>query len=120
MSASVRAAARATAVQAMEDGRDPLDIVLQIAENPKNDPELRLKAAATALPYMRPRLSMQVSADVTPKDGEEGVSHADLVDRMSRMLEPFARKAARQIEHDPAKIHDVDAENLVAKDETHP
>lgn len=89
--------ARATTIELMGNGRDPLLGVLEIAEDRARDDETRLKAYAIAMPYCRPRLSMVVTADASPKDGATTVSQEQLLDRMVRMLDRLAPPRPREL-----------------------
>lgn len=89
-----RQIAKQNIVEIMEAGRDPLLSLLEIADDLETPVDLRVKAYQAALPYCRPRLSMKVTADATPKDGQQEVSHADMLDRLLRMLDPLAKRPA--------------------------
>lgn len=93
--------ARQTLVQIMEEGRDPLLSLLEIADSPETPLELRVKAYQAALPYCRPRLSMQVTADATPKDGQQEVSGTHMVEKISQMLEAFKPQQKPVIDLEP-------------------
>ena len=95
-----RRLARTNLVQVMEGGRDPLLGLLEIAEDRDVDVDVRVRAYAAALPFCRPRLSMQVVADVSPKDGRSEVSQEQLVERLSRMI----ARLAPPVQHDPVTI----------------
>lgn len=99
--------AKQNIVEIMEAGRDPLLSLLEIADAPETPVDLRIKAYQAALPYCRPRLSMKVTADATPKDGQQEVSHTDMLDRLLRMLDPLAKR--------PVVIEVKDAEEGVGK-----
>ena len=86
----VRKVARANLLGVMEGGRDPLMGLLEIAEDRSLDPDVRVRAYVGALPFCRPRLSMQVVADATPRDGAASVSQEALLERMVRMLDRLA------------------------------
>lgn len=99
--------ARATTIGIMSDGRDPLLGVLEIAEDRARDDDTRLKAYAIVMPYCRPRLSMVVTADASPKDGQPSVSQEQLMDRVVRMLDRLAPPRpieALVIEAEPTEI----------------
>jgi hypothetical protein len=55
----------------------PLDLILDIAADPRRDDELRLRAAAAALPYLEPKLS---SREVTIVDEREDLSGQQLIE----------------------------------------
>ena len=101
-----RQIAKQNIVEIMETGRDPLLSLLEIADNPETPVDLRVKAYQAALPYCRPRLSMKVTADATPKDGQQEVSHTDMLDRLLRMLDPLAKRPAVIEAKDAAEVRD--------------
>lgn len=86
----VRTIARANLISIMEGGQDPLLGLLEIAGDRAVDVDVRVRAYAAALPYTRPRLSMQVIADATPRDGQPTVSQEALLARMLQTLDRLA------------------------------
>ena len=83
---AIRTVARANVLELLQNHQDPLLGLLEIAENRDLDPDVRVKAYIGAMPFVRPRLSMSVSADVTP-DKVEKVDKAQLLERMLEQLD---------------------------------
>ena len=82
---ALRAVARSNVADILQNHPDPLLGLLEIAEDRSIDPDVRVRAYVGAMPFIRPRLSMSVSADVTP-DKAEKVDKAQLLDRMMEQL----------------------------------
>lgn len=90
VSPTIRATARANVVEILQNRRDPLMSLLDLADDTETPVDQRIKAYAAAMPFVRPRLSMAVTADVTPKDGAEKVDQALLLGKMMSMLDRLA------------------------------
>ena len=83
---AIRAVARANVLDILQNHPDPLLGLLAIAEDREVDADVRVRAYIGALPFIRPRLSMSVSADVTPTKDDK-VDKADLIARMLERLD---------------------------------
>ena len=83
---AIRSVARANVLDLLQNHQDPLLGLLEIAEDRDVDPDVRVRAYIGAMPFIRPRLSMSVSADVTP-DKSEKVDKAQLLGRMLDQLD---------------------------------
>ena len=97
---------------ASDTATDPLAVLVEIAANVDAEPTLRVQAAAHACPYLYPRLSAAVVAQVPASQQHES---AALVDRIMGKL---ARFVPVTIEGEPARdmaLAPVDsAEGVVA------
>ena len=85
----VRRIAREKLAEFLDTGRDPLQVLLDIAFSEELDVGLRIQAAGIALPFMRPRLPQMVvnSTSVTTKvDGAELLR--TLQERIARLAPP--------------------------------
>jgi hypothetical protein len=86
---------RTAAIEKMQSivgsDRDPLAVVVEMACDPEEDKQLRLSAAAVALPYLYPRLSAtQVQATHTTVK----VDPTQLLDRIAERVARLAPQVA--------------------------
>ena len=91
---AIRAVARANVLEILEKDRDPLVSLLKLADDPMTPVDQRIKAYIGAMPFVRPRLSMSVSADVSPEKGVEKVDQQLLLGKMMDALERLSRSTA--------------------------
>ena len=80
------AVAREEVRKVLKTTKNPLAVLVEIAADESKDPTLRVQAAAAALPFMMPRLSASVVADVSPK--LDRPTNDALLEKLSRQ---FAR-----------------------------
>jgi hypothetical protein len=80
--------ARAEVRKALSGAKSPMAVLCSIAADESLDVVLRVQAAAAVCPFLYPRLSASVTADVTGKVSRP--TTAALMDRLSRQ---FARLA---------------------------
>jgi hypothetical protein len=84
---------RLDALTSAFDADGTLGVLRRIAHDGNLPPELRVKAAAAAVPYEKPKLSVTAKASV--------VSLYDILEK---------KRLERMIEHEPEKLLDLDAE----------
>ena len=85
----LRAVTRERILALVQNGRDPLDAVLDIVFDPDQPTALRMQAALGALPFVHPKLSMQSiesRSTVTKVDGPALL--AELNARLNRLAAP--------------------------------
>ena len=63
---------------------------MDIAENPEIDVDVRVRAYIGVLPYCRPRLSAQLTLDMTEKNDQEKVSQDAILTRIVGLLDRLA------------------------------
>jgi hypothetical protein len=80
------ALAREEVRKVLKTAKSPMAVLIEIAADETRDPVLRVQAASAALPFMMPRLSASVVADVSPK--LDRPTNDALLDKLSRQ---FAR-----------------------------
>jgi hypothetical protein len=95
------AIAREEVRKVLRAGQSPISVLCEIAADETRAPELRVQAAAAALPFLMPRLTASVVADVSDRVGRPTTKA--LVDRLASA---FGRLA----QSDPPKLIEADAE----------
>ncbi|MBV8576371.1 MAG: hypothetical protein JOZ58_15240 [Acetobacteraceae bacterium] len=85
---AVRTAARRRVAEIIAEGKDPLDVLIDLAFNSRLDAALRIQAAAAAVPYVHPKLSAQVvdvhRRQVSDMEREEGSGF--LIERLNALV----------------------------------
>ena len=64
--------------------------LLKMGIDPEIDPDVRMKALASAAPYLYPRLSMQMVSTTTNTSNDPSVSHQALLDRVLLAIDRHA------------------------------
>ena len=90
--------AKARVREVLTTAQDPLAVLVELAANNEVDPQLRVQAATAACPFIYPRLSAAVVANLAAPDKGDP---ARLVDEL---LQRIAKRvpAMPTIEHTPA------------------
>ena len=83
--------ARAEVAKVLKAAKSPMAVLCEIAADDNRDPTLRVQAAAAVCPFLYPRLSAAVVADVSEK-----VDRPTTQALLSRLSQQFARLAAPQ------------------------
>src|SRR5690242_6243996 len=87
--AALRSVAREQLIKTIEDGRDPLTVLVDFAFDESMDPGVRLQAAIAASPYFHPRLSVQaIESTSTNVTVDAAAVMNRLVDRLGRLAPP--------------------------------
>jgi len=85
---AARTAARRRVAEIIAEGKDPLDVLIDLAFNSRLDAALRIQAAAAAVPYVHPKLSAQVvdvhRRQVSDMEREEGSGF--LIERLNALV----------------------------------
>jgi hypothetical protein len=105
---ALRSVARERVVAALEAGRDPLKVAIDFAMDKTKPDEFRLQAAAVALPYMHPRLSMQ-QLDVESRSTAMNVQ-IDVEGARERFLARIAQMSRDRLTIDQATAEPVAVE----------
>lgn len=86
---SIRDMANSRVREVLTTANDPLAVLVDIANDPAVEVQIRVQAASAAAPYMFPRLSATVvaSAPLTARDNTAGLIER-LMQRFSRMAAP--------------------------------
>jgi hypothetical protein len=95
------AVARAEVKKVLAAGKSPLAVLCELAADENRDPVLRVQAAAAVCPFLYPRLSASVVADVSDK-----VDRPSAQALLSKLSASFARLAA------PPETIDIEAAPL--------
>jgi hypothetical protein len=98
---TLRAAARARAMEYLDQGADPLKVLLQVAFDRTESSSLRVQAAAAAAAFMHPKLTAQAVATATvsaPVDGRKALDK--LMARLQSLPAP-TEPGAREITQEP-------------------
>jgi hypothetical protein len=81
-----RALAKATVTKVLTAERDPLFVLVDLAFDADNDVQVRKEAAIAALPYIHPRLSAIVTANVQqPVAADQSVLMGKLLGRIAKI-----------------------------------
>ncbi len=96
--ASVRDMAKARVREVLTTAQDPLAVLVEIAASNDADPQLRVQAATAACPFIYPRLSAAVVANLgTPEKGDPARLVDELLQRIAKRV-----PAMPTIDHAPA------------------
>ena len=92
---SVRELARSRVKEVLKTEKDPIAVLVEIANNPANDVQVRVQAASAAAPFIFPRLSASVVAAAPAPTGKDDHQHL-----IERIMGKIARRAP-PIDHQP-------------------
>ena len=100
----VIAVARAEVKRVLATAKSPLAVLCEVAADETRDIALRMQAAASVLPFLYPRLSAAVVADVSPPKDDRPSTQA-LLGKLSaafgRLAAPEPEAEAIDVEFDP-------------------
>ncbi len=98
----IRDMAKARVREVLATSRDPLAVLIEIANDPGVDVQIRVQAATSCAPYMFPRLSATVVA-TAPMSARDDTVHLveRLMQRFTRLVPPAAPEAGAVIEGEP-------------------
>jgi hypothetical protein len=91
---AAREIARAEVAKVLASSKSPLAILCEIAADETRDPILRVQAATAVCPFLYPRLSAAVVADMTPPKEDRPTTQALL----GKLSAAFGRLAAPEAE----------------------
>jgi len=99
---TLRAAARAAAQNYLDQGIDPLKVLLRIAFNQTEPSSVRVQAASAAAAYMHPRLTAQAIATATvTAPAADGRRVLDKLMQRLRALQAPSEPETRVIDAEP-------------------
>jgi hypothetical protein len=83
---TLRAAARGAAMQYLEAGRDPLRVLIDLAFDESQTPNVRLQAATNAAAFIHPKLNAQtVSQATVTANVDSGAALEKLMSRLQNL-----------------------------------
>jgi hypothetical protein len=91
--------AKARVREVLTTAQDPLAVLVEMAADTANDPQLRVQAANAACPYIYPRLSAAVVANVSDPAVNDPARLVDQVLQRIARLAPAS--ATTTIDHPP-------------------
>lgn len=99
---AIRDMAKARVREVLASSKDPLAVLIEIANDPGVDVQVRVQAATSCAPYMFPRLSATVVA-TAPMSARDDTAHVieRLMQRFARVALPAAPAPGAVIEGEP-------------------
>jgi hypothetical protein len=94
--------AKARVREVLTTAQDPLAVLVEMAADTANDPQLRVQAATAACPFIYPRLSAGVVANVAAPGASDPARLVDQVMQRIARMAPAQPAATTTIDHPTA------------------